>query len=725
MTEIDNQFNNNNMMNMNQMNNQFNNMMSMNQDDNQFNNNIMMNQMNNQFNNNNINNNNMNQDGNDFSNNNMMNINQMNNQFNNNINDNMNQDDNQFSNNNMVNMNQINNNNIIDNMNQNDSQFSNNNMMNMTQMNNQFNNNINDNINQNDSQFSNNNMMNMTQMNNQFNNNINDNINQSDNQFNNNDMMIMTQMNNQFNNNINDNINQSDNQFNNNSIMNMNQMNNQFNNNINDNINQGHSQINNNSMNQINNQLNNNINNNIDQGDNPFNNNINDNLNQGDNTFNNNIMMNMNQMDNQFNNNSMMNMNQMNNQFNNNSMMNMNQGENPFNNNSMINTNQINDQFNRYSMMNMNQSCNLLNDNNMMNMNQINEENNNNNNNQNNFMNNFGRKSMSLKYPTNFAEYNLDINKKELNSQRTEINTFDSRNILLDEEIDAYPYIKEEKKLIIFERNDKKQFKVKIPSSLRNNELYFTAIKYKINEYSEMELFHKNNLLENDDSPIDDFSEDKIVIIVEFLDELKDSYYIKEYLPTLNKNDIINIIFKFTLTSNKKSMTFSKKTKIKDMLKMFFQESKILEKGKPHYRITYDSITLNFNDESPIGDIFKYDGAIAIVDKIEENYAQGKQLKVFLKNKNKSLLEITTGTLEQIKSFYYNLEQNFLNNKKIKKVIIKGKAINKDDESTFASCGIRKDFTCNILFMGDQESKEDYIDKDEKGIFKKISCFII
>ena len=680
MTEIDNQFNNNNMMNMNQMNNQFNNMMSMNQDDNQFNNNIMMNQMNNQFNNNNINNNNMNQDGNDFSNNNMMNINQMNNQFNNNINDNMNQDDNQFSNNNMVNMNQINNNNIIDNMNQNDSQFSNNNMMNMTQMNNQFNNNI------------------------------NDNINQSDNQFNNNDMMNMTQLNNQFNNNINDNINQSDNQFNNNSIMNMNQMNNQFNNNINDNINQGHNQINNNSMNQINNQLNNNINNNIDQGDNPFNNNINDNLNQGDNTFNNNIMMNMNQMDNQFNNNS---------------MMNMNQGENPFNNNSMINTNQINDQFNRYSMMNMNQSCNLLNDNNMMNMNQINEENNNNNNNQNNFMNNFGRKSMSLKYPTNFAEYNLDINKKELNSQRTEINTFDSRNILLDEEIDAYPYIKEEKKLIIFERNDKKQFKVKIPSSLRNNELYFTAIKYKINEYSEMELFHKNNLLENDDSPIDDFSEDKIVIIVEFLDELKDSYYIKEYLPTLNKNDIINIIFKFTLTSNKKSMTFSKKTKIKDMLKMFFQESKILEKGKPHYRITYDSITLNFNDESPIGDIFKYDGAIAIVDKIEENYAQGKQLKVFLKNKNKSLLEITTGTLEQIKSFYYNLEQNFLSNKKIKKVIIKGKAINKDDESTFASCGIRNDFTCNILFMGDQESKEDYIDKDEKGIFKKISCLII
>ena len=562
------------------------------------------------------------------------------------------------------------------NMTEADSQFNNNNMMNMNQMNNQFNNNNMMNMNQDDNQFNNNNMMNMNQGDNPFNNNIM-NMNQGDNQFNNSSMMNMNQDDNQINNNM-MNMNQNDNQFNNN-MMNMNQDDNQFNNNNMMDMNQGDNQFNNNMMN-------------INQGNNQFNNNM-MNINQDDSQSNNN-MMNINQGNNQFNNN-MMNMNQDDNQFNNNNMINMNQGDNPFNNNSMMNMNQINDQYN--------------------------------NNNQYNFINNVGRKSVNLKYPANFEEFNLDNNKRGLIRQRTQINTFENKITLFDEEIDAYPYIKEKKKLIIFERNDKKQVRVKVPLSLRNNELYFTAIKYKINEFSDMDLFHDNNVLKNDDSPIDNISDGDKVIIAEILDELNNSDYEKEYLPNLNINDIINIIFKFS-SGKKKPMTFSRKTKIKEMLKMFLQENKILEKAKHHYKITYDSETLNFNDDSLIGDIFKADGSIALVDQIEEKYVPGKQLKVSLKNKNNPLLEIKAGTLEQIKSFYCNLEQNILSNKKIKKVIIKGKAIDKKDESTFASYGIRNDFTCNILFMGDQESKEDYKDndgKEGKGLLKKMSCLII
>jgi len=488
----------------------------------------------------------------------------------------------------------------------------------------------------------------------------------------------MTEIDNQFNNNM-MNLNQMNNQFNNNSMMNMNQVVNQFNNNM-INMNQNESQFNNNMVN-------------MNQDNNQFNNNM-INMNQNESQFNNNNMMNMNHGDNPFNNNNMMNMNQNDNPFNNNSMINMNQDDNPFNNNSMMNMNQINDQYNI---------------------------------NQNNFMNNMGRKSVNLKYPTNFSEYNLDNNKKGLNRQRTHINIFENKISLYDEEIDAYPYIKEKKKLIIFERNDKKQFKVKVPLSLRNNELYFTAIKYKINEYSDMDLFHKNKFLKNDDSPIDNISDGDKVIMAEILDELNNSVYEKEYLPNLNTDEIINIIFIFS-SGKRKSMAFSRKTKIKEMIKMFFQESKILEKAKYHYKITYDSEPLNFNDDSPIGDIFKADGSIAYIDQIVKPDVQGKQLKVSLKNKNNSLLEIKAGTLEQIKSFYRNLENNYFSSKKIKKVIIKGKPINKNDENTFASYGIRNDFTCNILFMGDQESKEDYNNKDEneeKGLFKKMPCLII
>ena len=581
-----------------------------------------------------------------------------------------------------------------------------NNHKNMTEIDNQFNNNM-MNINQINNQFNNNTMMNLNQGDNQFNNNNIMNMNQGDDQFDNNNMMNMNQDNNQINNNNMMNMNQGDNPFNNN-IMNMNQGDNQFNNSSMMNMNQDDNQINNNMMN-------------MNQNDNQFNNNM-MNMNQDDNQFNNNNMMDMNQGDNQFNNN-MMNINQDDSQSNNN-MMNINQGNNQFNNN-MMNMNQDDNQFNNNNMINMNQGDNPFNNNSMMNMNQINDQYNNNN--QYNFINNVGRKSVNLKYPANFEEFNLDNNKRGLIRQRTQINTFENKITLFDEEIDAYPYIKEKKKLIIFERNDKKQVRVKVPLSLRNNELYFTAIKYKINEFSDMDLFHDNNVLKNDDSPIDNISDGDKVIIAEILDELNNSDYEKEYLPNLNINDIINIIFKFS-SGKKKPMTFSRKTKIKEMLKMFLQENKILEKAKHHYKITYDSETLNFNDDSLIGDIFKADGSIALVDQIEEKYVPGKQLKVSLKNKNNPLLEIKAGTLEQIKSFYCNLEQNILSNKKIKKVIIKGKAIDKKDESTFASYGIRNDFTCNILFMGDQESKEDYKDndgKEGKGLLKKMSCLII
>jgi len=110
---------------------------------------------------------------------------------------------------------------------------------------------------------------------------------------------------------------------------------------------------------------------------------------------------------------------------------------------------------------------------------------------------------------------------------------------------DVYYYINEKKKVIIFERNDQRQFRVKVPLSLRNNELYYTAKKYKINEFSDMELFYDNNLLNNDDSPINNIANGGKVIIVENLDEIKTSYYRKKYMPSLPRDNIINIIFKY------------------------------------------------------------------------------------------------------------------------------------------------------------------------------------
>ena len=64
---------------------------------------------------------------------------------------------------------------------------------------------------------------------------------------------------------------------------------------------------------------------------------------------------------------------------------------------------------------------------------------------------------------------------------------------------DIYPYIKEEKINITFNINNKKTKTIKIPCTLRKNELYYTAevFLYDLNDddyYTGIELYYKNKL---------------------------------------------------------------------------------------------------------------------------------------------------------------------------------------------------------------------------------------
>ena len=368
-------------------------------------------------------------------------------------------------------------------------------------------------------------------------------------------------------------------------------------------------------------------------------------------------------------------------------------------------------QYNTFSMNSNNNSNNQINMteyNQQYNYNTINYDQNNtqfydNNNNQNHFMNNNNiRMSVNYTNPQNNSYYNLNNNSR-LMRQYSEPNLLEPK--------DVYYYINEEKKVIIFERNDQRQFRVKVPLSLRNNELYYTAIKYKINEFSDMDLFYDNNLLNNDDSSINNIPNGGKVIIVENLDEIKTSYYRKEYLPNLPRDDIINIIFRYSFGKTA-SMVFSKKTKIKDMFKMFFQDNKVLEKGKKYYKFTFNSDTLNINDDSPIGTLFNSDGKTIDVDiRKNENSIKGKELEVKIKNKGKITQKIPIGTLNQIKSLYFKIEQNYSDGKQIKNIFTKNIEIKNNDERTFSSRGIRNNFTCTVIFIDNKENEEE----KEKG----------
>jgi hypothetical protein len=278
----------------------------------------------------------------------------------------------------------------------------------------------------------------------------------------------------------------------------------------------------------------------------------------------------------------------------------------------------------------------------------------------------------------------------------------------LFEQKDVYPDINEVKILIIFERNDKTQYRVKVPFSFRMVELYYVAIEFKINRYSKMDLFYNNKYLKEDDTLISIISNGDKVIMAENLDELNNSIYKNLYQPNLSSGDIVNIIFNFSFNNKIKTMAFSKKTKIRDMFKMFYQENGIIGKGKQFYKFLLNSNTLNVDDNSPLGNLFNSDGKTIIVDYINElNVIKGKKLEVEVRNKRKKLSKTSIGSLNQIKDLYFKLEQNYSNRRIIQRITIKGKEVRRDDERTFFSINVRENFKCIIHFRDDDEIERE------------------
>jgi hypothetical protein len=372
-----------------------------------------------------------------------------------------------------------------------------------------------------------------------------------------------------------------------------------------------------------------------------------------------------------------------------------------------INSNQLNTfssgNNNSINMTQYNSQYNFNYFNNFNNFNTINYNQNSNQcfngNNQINFMNNSF--IMNMNYNNTISNYfNLNNNTRGLRRQMSATNILEVK--------DPYPDIHEAKILIIFERNDKIQHKVKVPLSFRMVELYYTAVEFKINKYSKMELFYNNKYLKEDDKRINIISNGDKVIMAENLDELNNSIYKNLYQPNLSSGDIVYIIFNFSFNNKIKTMAFSKKTKIRDMFKMFYQENGIIGKGKQFYKFLLNSNTLNVDDNSPLGNLFNSDGKTIIVDYINElNVIKGKKLEVEVRNKRKKLSKTTIGTLNKIKDLYFKLEQNYTNHRTIQRISIKGKEVRRDDERTFFSINVRENFKCIIHFRDDDEIERE------------------
>ena len=263
---------------------------------------------------------------------------------------------------------------------------------------------------------------------------------------------------------------------------------------------------------------------------------------------------------------------------------------------------------------------------------------------------------------------------------------------------DVYEYIKEPKKKVIFLRVlDNKSFNILIPCSLRKNELYCTARYYKKFEYSEIQLFHNEKFLNNDETSIDCINEGDEIKIIEQLHGIDFSYY-DLYLSKHKNEHLINIIL-ISNRKNNKCFHFTLNTSIEEMLKIFFNELCIPENQRKENYFLFSGKRLDFYDKSTLFQKGIENGGLIYVCRNNninhQNLKKGIYLEVLIKDKNKIIGNVFTGTLHPIKEFYKFIDVNYFKCR-LKKIIINGKEFQKDDERTFSSLGIRENFICNV-----------------------------
>ncbi len=336
---------------------------------------------------------------------------------------------------------------------------------------------------------------------------------------------------------------------------------------------------------------------------------------------------------------------------------------------------------------------------NMPNNNVNNQMNNNINMQNNNQMNN------NLNMPNNnvnnqmYNNMNMQINNQmnnNINMTNNNINNPINNNISQIAE-DVYPYIEEDKKNIIFKRFDNSIKKVKIPKSLRKNELYSTANKYKKYKYADiLSLSLNGRNLDKDESSIDDINDGSEIYIIEELKDVDSEYY-KNYLKEHDKEELITIIFHSV--NNNINLRFSYNTTMQEMLKIYLFLRNIPEKYKINYIFSYNALTLN-DENKLIKDIIGQNNSkIEIIENgligVHEN--KGKILEATIINRKGLITTHDIGSLNQIKDLHLFLKETIDNFDKVKNIVMDGKK-NYDENSTFSSIGIRKDFVCKIQY---------------------------
>jgi len=259
---------------------------------------------------------------------------------------------------------------------------------------------------------------------------------------------------------------------------------------------------------------------------------------------------------------------------------------------------------------------------------------------------------------------------------------------------DLLYYIKEPKKIIRFINSNYEEYKVKIPLSITKYDLYSIAQNYKCfknnakhlsGNHSNILLIHNNLILNRDETSIECINNNDIIIIIEPRNFPDDSYYKSLQKRTGEKG---SIYFQFP------SVRIIRREFPNDIKIYEIYKSINLEFGLDlyTYQLLFNGILLKKNDHMDDSSIFNKTIIINDHNPLYYNIL-GKTILVTIKINKKEQSSIVIGILNSVKNLIIEA-QKIITTRKLKKLKIGNRVIEKDDTMSLFSLGIKNDFTC-------------------------------
>ena len=300
---------------------------------------------------------------------------------------------------------------------------------------------------------------------------------------------------------------------------------------------------------------------------------------------------------------------------------------------------------------------------------------------------------------------NLSLNENNINNNIININEISDYS---DYE-DIFPYIKSPKKSIIFIKSLNEEIKVKIPNLVKKNDLYSIAQRFINNIYSDILLYYKNNLLDNNDTDIESLSDGDPIAIKE---ELNIDHSYEKHISAKYQNSEKKII-KFK--NNKEGYCYiilPLDLTCEELMEIYFIHFEIPPKYKNDFYFLFNTINIKQIPNEKLSNLVaNISNPVILVDKVRnfEYYIPkgfGKIVKVLIEDNRKGkIVLMRMGILEQIKVLFLqdrfelsNFDyQNVFENPKKYLFFIGENRIEINDERALASLGIRNDFELTFI----------------------------